>query len=140
MRGKMPEGLGTPRIGARAARHQVGGFTLLELMVAVALIGIVLSAAIKVTGEHATTIAYLRDKTFAQWVAANKVAEVQIWGQWPRIEQTFGQSEMGGRVWHWALTVANTPDKDIRRLEVAVRREKAEQTPTAMVTAFVQRR
>ena len=54
------------------------GFTLLEVLVALAVIAIALASIIKAVGTGAANASYLRDKTFAHWVAANRLAQMQI--------------------------------------------------------------
>ncbi|HEX2238999.1 MAG TPA: type II secretion system minor pseudopilin GspI, partial [Gammaproteobacteria bacterium] len=56
----------------------VRGFTLLEVLVALAVIAIALASIIKVVGTGAANAGYLRDKTFAHWVAANRLVQMQI--------------------------------------------------------------
>ncbi len=58
------------------ARHR--GFTLLEVLVALAVLAIAMAALIKTGGENTRSAAYLRDKTLAQWVAMNVIAEQRL--------------------------------------------------------------
>lgn len=117
-----------------------GGFTLLEVLVALAVVAVALAALIKGSSEHARNSAYLRDKTLAHWVALNKIAELQIQPQWPSIGRQHGTSGMGATDWHWVRSVSNTPDKDIRRLEVEVRYEEDDANPIVTRIAFLSRR
>jgi len=96
------------------------GFTLLEVLVALAVLAIAMSALIKGGAENARSAAYLRDKTLAQWVAMNVVAEQRLAATWPAPGTQRGQEEMANHEWFWKLTVAETFDEDVRRLDVAV--------------------
>ena len=71
------------------------GFTLLEIMVALAVLAISLGAIIKVAAESASTISYLRERTIASWVAANKINETLLAQEWPGLGNRRGTVEMG---------------------------------------------
>jgi len=113
------------------------GFTLFEILVALAVLAIALFAVVKVSSENAANAAYLRNKTFAHWTAMNKVAEIQLFGEWPAPGTSQGTSAMVDRDWYWITTVVETEDKEVRRIEVQMRSDEAAQTPLATLTAFV---
>lgn len=96
------------------------GFTLLEVVVALAILSIALLAAVKGISEHVGNTAYLKERSFAHWVAMNKVAELQLGNDWPGAGVLKGTAEMGGADWHWEVTVSETPNPEIRRLDVRV--------------------
>ena len=123
-------------LGSRSALN-CRGFTLLEVLVALAVVAVALAALLKGSGEHARNSAYLRDKTLAHWVALNKIAELQIQPEWPSIGKQHGTSEMGLTDWQWVTSVSNTPDKDIRRLEVEVRYAEDGTDPIVTRIAFL---
>lgn len=54
------------------------GFTLLEVLVALAILAIALGALIKAGSTNTANAVYLRDKTFAHWVALNTITEMQV--------------------------------------------------------------
>lgn len=95
------------------------GFTLLEVLVAVAVLAIALSAVLKVTSESGGNLSSLRDKTLAHWVAENKLAEMIATGVWPEGEQK-GSSELAGREWFWRVETQNTADRDLRQVTIRV--------------------
>ena len=115
------------------------GFTLMEVLVAMMVLSVGLIAVIKVVGEVSTSAIQLQDKTYAQWVAMNKVAEMRLQKTWPATGKTDGVSEMAGQTWHWFAEVKNTDDKDVRKLEVSVNPEsdKNNEAPTIFITAFL---
>ncbi|WP_245688338.1 type II secretion system minor pseudopilin GspI [Thiohalomonas denitrificans] len=96
------------------------GFTLLEVLVALAVLALALGTLIKVGGDNANNAAYLRDKTFAHWVAMNRISELRLEEQWPATGRRRGDSEMGNREWHWEAEISATSDKAIRRIEVSI--------------------
>lgn len=114
------------------------GFSLLEVLVALAIITISLSAAIRVVSEATTTSIYLKEKTLAEWVAMNKVVEMRMRRDWPAVGISNGTAEMGDVTWKWTMEVKDTPDQSVRRLEIAVKPEsQAGDESTAFVAAFV---
>jgi general secretion pathway protein I len=135
----------TPAAGAsRAAR----GFTLLEVLVAVLLLGLALTALVKLAGLEARATAQLRDGTFAQWVAANALAETRLGEPFPAPGRREGESVLASRRWRWQLDVATTDVESIHRMDVSVfdaeRRARGEgddeDVPVATLTGFAVRR
>jgi general secretion pathway protein I len=111
------------------------GFTLLEVMVALAVIAIALAAVIQATAMQADHVGYLRDKTFAHWVAMNQLALAR-WRPPPPGEQS-GSAAQAGREWHWKMAVTTTPDPDLRRIDIEVREHPGDREPLAVLTGFV---
>ena len=105
-------------------RKTAAGFSLVEVLVALTVLAIALAAVTKTASEGAGNAAYLRDKTLGNWVAMNKITELYAMNQWPPIGQSNGDSPMGGHEWVWTMEVSATPDQDIRRVEVEVRRHE----------------
>ena len=116
------------------------GFTLLEVMVALAVVAIALAALVKGGSQSAVTAAQLRDKSFAHWVAMNRVAELRLQLQWPSTGESRSDEEMAKRRWYTLAKVIATEDPDLRRLEVEVRGSEEKDAPViARVTAFLPR-
>jgi len=116
------------------------GFTLLEVLVAMALITISLSSVIKVVSETTSVSIYLKEKTFAQWVASNKVVEYRMRRDWPAVGRSNGTAIMGDVEWGWLIEVKDTPDPTVRRLEVSVKpAAQKEENPTVFIVAFMGR-
>ena len=116
------------------------GFTLIEVMVAVAVVAVALPAMTMAMMSQIDGTAYLRDKMQAQWVAENQIAEVRIknrtTGQVPKAKQT-GVEELAGRKWRWQITAtANKSQQfsDIYMLETQVWYESDGKDDPAVVT------
>jgi len=120
-------------------KTRAGGFTLLEVLVALAVLAAALGALIAGISQSTDNAARLRDKTFAHWVALNKLTELQVSGTWPRVAITKGTVVLAEREWHWTLNVSGTPDQDLRRAEVEVRHENADQPVVTSAVGFVGR-
>jgi general secretion pathway protein I len=115
-----------------------GGFTLLEVMVALAVLAIALAALIKGVSDNAANAAHLRDKTLAHWVGMNVVAEQRLLGDGKQNETTRGEEEMGNHTWYWSSRLSSTFDDDVRRLEVEVwGNEERRADPLAKLVAFI---
>ena len=59
-------------------RRSSGGFTLVEVLVALVVVALGLAALMVAVQGAARTSGYLRDKTLAQWIALNRLAEVRL--------------------------------------------------------------
>jgi len=115
------------------------GLTLIEVMVAVAILAFALSALVKMTGESANTLSYLEKKTYAQWVAINQLNEMESKSHWPVVGRNQGQENMAGLVWYWEMNVSNTESNDLRRLDINVKQNKQDEQPVYKLTAFAHR-
>lgn len=121
------------RLPARSA-----GFTLIEVLVAVAVLALAMGAVLLSTSRYADNAIYLRDKTFASWVAHNILNEWQIQQQWPKPGKQEGESEMAGRNWYWTADVNKTPDPQIRRVDLTIALEDGDDAPGIItVSAFL---
>lgn len=114
-------------------------FTLLEVLVAFAVLTMGLGTVIKVAGGQASQLAYLKDKTIALWVANNKANEIQL-DKWPSTGNSSGHEFMAGQEWRWKLKVSNTADKDLRRLDIEVNRANEEGEPVVRFISFTGKR
>jgi len=105
----------------RRARRGARGFTLIEVLVALAIVAIGMAAVMGALTSSANTISYLRDKTFAQWVALNQIANLRLSGQQPPIGNSNGDTDFAGRSWHWRQEVVATQVPGVERIDVSVR-------------------
>ena len=121
-------------------RRRTGGFTLLEVMVAMTVLALTMGAVIKAVGGYTANQAYLRDRTLADWVARNVLVEQQVKDAWPSVGELKGTAEMSGREWRWIGTVSQTDEQDLRRLDVKIRPIDAEDSqPIAVLSGFLRR-
>ncbi|HXH03416.1 MAG TPA: type II secretion system minor pseudopilin GspI [Candidatus Competibacteraceae bacterium] len=101
-------------------RRAQAGFTLLEVLVALAVLAISLGALIRVAGSALDSVGYLKRQTLAGWVAQNKLNELLLAAAGNSAESASGTSAMAGRDWHWQVRLLNTADPDLQRIEVSV--------------------
>ncbi|MGH8454242.1 MAG: type II secretion system minor pseudopilin GspI [Nevskiales bacterium] len=96
------------------------GFTLIEVLAAVAVLALALGATITGASQYAANASYLRDKAIASWVARNKLVELHLNPSWPELGKSDGTEEMAGREWNWRMQVQKTPDAKVRRVDIYV--------------------
>jgi len=123
----------SPKHGAKPSQQ---GLTLIEVMVAVAILAFALSALVRMTGESVNTLSYLEKKTLAQWVAVNQINELEVTSTWPTVGRNQGQEDMGGVAWFWQITTSSTDSADLRRLDVTVKQHKEDEEAVYKLTAF----
>ncbi len=98
------------------------GFTLVEVVVALAIVAVGMLAVFKTIGDTVNNVSYLRDRTLAAWIADNRITEIRLSGQMPSVDETAGDLEYAGRQWHWITKVSQTQVEGLRRIDVSVRR------------------
>ena len=108
------------------------GFTLIEMLIAMAILAIAMGALLQTAAQHAFSSNALRDRTIAQWVAANKLAEFQVAESWPDVGKSRGEAEMADTVWYWQAEILKVNDEFLRRIEISVR--KQEDDPNSLYT------
>jgi general secretion pathway protein I len=96
------------------------GFTLLEVLIAILVLALALTALVRLAGLEARASAQLRDTTLAQWVASNAIAETRLQDAFPGVGRREGEATLAGRRWRWQMQVQATYDPSIRRLDVQV--------------------
>lgn len=113
-----------------------GGFTLLETLVALAVLAIALTAAFRVVGATALSAAGLRDRTLADWVAHNRLAELRARNAFPPPGRNEGVAAQGGQRFIWREEIRGTPNPLFRRVDVSVFDVSGER-PLARLSGFV---
>ncbi|NQX90381.1 MAG: type II secretion system minor pseudopilin GspI [Halioglobus sp.] len=120
---------------------RVRGFTLVEVMVALAIVAIALPVLLMTLSQQTDDTAYLRDKTFAQMVAANKLAEMRLVIGATRSVQpgkSNGVATLLDRDWHWWVQTLPTPMENLLRVEISVALDSdLQDQPLYLLTAFM---
>lgn len=112
------------------------GFTLLEVLIALVVLGLALTALVHAAGVSVRDFGGLRERSSAGWVAANVVTEVRLNERLPATGRRDGQQRLAGREWYWRLDIAGTQDARIRRLDVQVFADPERTDPVAQLTGF----
>ncbi len=93
------------------------GFTLIEVLVALAIVAITLGAGIKAAGSLTFNTARLAEVTAAQWCADNRLTALKLARQFPDIGDGDFSCEQLGRTYAGKLVVRPTPNPNFRRVD-----------------------
>jgi len=129
----------------KTSKHQKG-FTLVEVMVALAIVGVALPAMLTLIMAQLDSAASVREKTYAYWIAENELTRIRLRQQYfpnnKLVERESGQREMLGVRWQWELLTEATQVEKFHRLDLRVGRSAgATQSrvtePLAVVSGFI---
>ena len=96
---------------------------MLEVLVALAIVALGLSAAFAATGQAARSAEQLRVRTLAQWAAADALTALRLAGELPR-GQARREEEISGRVWWVEYRVRESAAETLREVEVLIGPER----------------
>jgi general secretion pathway protein I len=96
------------------------GFTLLEVLVALAIFAVVAASVLSASARSLQTAARLEDKTFATWLADNRLQEIQLADAPPAEGREQGEESYAGRRWQWQTEVQPTSEPEMLRITVRV--------------------
>ncbi|MBU6504978.1 MAG: type II secretion system minor pseudopilin GspI [Betaproteobacteria bacterium] len=112
--------------------ERAAGFTLIEVLVALFVMGVALAAGMRALGVVTQASNDLTPRLAAQWSADNDLAELRLRRIWPDVgERTFDCSQ-GPYVLQCREQVSDTPNPAFRRVEVRV---MAAGDPSVLATA-----
>ncbi|MCB1643917.1 MAG: type II secretion system minor pseudopilin GspI [Pseudomonadales bacterium] len=119
------------------------GFTLLEIMITVAVLAVVGTALVRSATQTVTQTTTLQERTLGLWIAENEINRLRMA---PRTDENFPSIgtrrynlTMADRDWEVVVQVESTENKDMRRLQVGVYDETRPDTSVAELTAFLGR-
>ena len=102
------------------------GFTLVEVLVALAIVAVALGAGIKAAGALTNNAQRLADVSAAQWCADNQLANLKLSRQFPGIGDSDFACDQLGRSFKGQLRVRPTPNPNFRRVDAAITDEDAQ--------------
>ncbi|WP_312519581.1 type II secretion system minor pseudopilin GspI [Stutzerimonas nitrititolerans] len=97
-----------------------GGFTLLEVLVALAIFAIVAAVVLTAAGRSLNNAARLEALTLAGWIADNRLTELQLQQPEPAIGRETRELEYSGRPWQILSEVQASADPGLLRITVWV--------------------
>jgi general secretion pathway protein I len=99
---------------------RTNGFTLIEMIVALAIFSLAALALLRLEGATLTGTQRLADTTVAQIVARNLAVEALTDPRPPAFGSQQGQVVNGGTTWRWVREAKRTDDVRIVRIDLAV--------------------
>lgn len=118
-------------------RHKPHGFTLLEVLVALAILAIALAAAMRASSVATDQAQAMKLRLLAQWSAENQLAELTARKRWPAPGVQSGSSVQAGMALDWAQTISATPNPAFRRVEIQVYANQDRRYAVAQLTGFL---
>ena len=119
------------------------GFTLIEVMIALAIFAIVSTTLIKNATQTVSQSRIIQERSMAQWIAESEMQTLRLQ---PRTQENFPSQGtnlisqvMGGREWQVEIDVRTTENELIRRVEITVFDEQDLDTPLAKLSGFLGR-
>ena len=96
------------------------GFTLVEVLVALAIVAVTLGAGLRAAGAVTDGAQRLADVTAAQWCADNQLAELRLAGEFPGVGDADFRCRQLGRDYMGTLRTRPTPNPNFRRIDASV--------------------
>lgn len=97
-----------------------GGFTLIEVLVALAVVAVTLAAGLRAAAAVTDNAQRLADVTAAQWCADNQITGLRLSRQFPGIGDGDFVCEQLGRPYRGQLRTRPTPNPNFRRIDAIV--------------------
>lgn len=102
------------------SRHRARGFTLLEVLVALVIVGTALGASMRAVGSLAQNSSGLRASMMATWSAENRLVQIRLNKEFPTIGKTSFDCPQGDLLLNCVEEVVVSPNPRLRRVEVSV--------------------
>ena len=104
------------------AKH--AGFTLIEVLIALAILAIALTAAMRAASVATDSANETKLRTLATWIAQNRIAEINAstTTTLPGAGESNGRQTMANIEFEWKQKISNTPNAAFRKIEVKVLR------------------
>lgn len=123
-------------------QRQQRGFTLVEVLVAMAIVAVAIPALISTISTQANNVSKIREQTIADWVAQNQLnaqrLNYRLTGRILNGRQS-GSEEMSGIEWHWLVESKETSVDRLRRLTVKVGLDQGDvdSNPISQLSGFL---
>ena len=100
--------------------QKTAGFTLLEVMIALVIVGLTLLAMAGKMGSMLNAANTMRDYTYASWIAHNKITEMRLANIVPEVNSSSGEVRYAGVDWAWRAVVSETGVDNLYRVDVSI--------------------
>ena len=105
---------------ARSGESRARGFTLIEILVALAVVAITLAAGMQATGALTRAAERQSDQWLAQLCAENELTKLRLTRQLPGVGESTSSCEQAGQQLQVRLAVLPTPNPNFRRVDAVV--------------------
>jgi general secretion pathway protein I len=116
------------------------GFTLIEVMLAMAVFAIAGVALLTTADNHFRNMSHLESKMLTNWIASNQLVEATLEKKWPPKNNKKGKVELAGKEWFWLQKVIKTTDKNMRSVIIEVRATEQQKTAVSSLMTYVSKR
>jgi len=89
-------------------RRRAHGFTLVEILVALAIVAVALAAGMRSVAQSTDVATTLKHRTLALWVAQNRLAAAQLSTPWPDLGSRQGNADQANAAFVWRETIGTT--------------------------------
>lgn len=103
---------------ASKAGFTKAGFTLVEVLVALVLVALGAAAVMSALSTGARAIVRVEERTLAEWVALNVLAEARLADEVPAMGERAGEVTLANQRWQWSMRVSATAVPDVLQLDV----------------------
>ena len=112
------------------------GFTLIEVMVALTIVAFSLTAVAASMNQMIDAANAMRERTYASWIAQNKIVEMRLANTMPEVSTTSGDVDYANSTWSWRAVVSETGIENFMRVDVSITHLDSEYTRRT-VTGFI---
>ena len=114
------------------------GMTLIEVLVALAILAIAVTAIIKATSQNIKDNIYLQNKITANWVATQVINEARanVLSRPNATGQFEDETLMLNRTWHWQADITDTKNLHVKKIQVTVSLPNSEKTLADLESYF----
>ena len=113
------------------------GFTLIEILVALAIVAVALTAGMRALAQSADSATALKARTLGLWVAQNRLAAAQVAAPWPATGSYQGNAVQAGATFLWREVVTATPNPAFRKIEITVMEPDRPEYQVARLVGFI---
>ena len=96
------------------------GFTLIEVMVAMAIAALGLAAVAASVSQMIDAGTAMQQRTYASWIAHNKITEMRLENTIPDVSESSGDTIYANQEWVWAAIISETGVENLFRVDVQV--------------------
>lgn len=101
-------------------RKNENAFTLVEVMVALTIVAFSLTAIAATMNQMIDAANSMRERTYASWIAQNKIAELRLANVTPEVSSTSGEVDYANTQWAWRAVVSETGIESFYRVDISV--------------------